>query len=58
MPILVKVSELKDSHTGKIRARSIAFAVAAEPVAAEAVSAGCAIALIGAELVELRERNT
>ncbi len=53
--IVLEVSELKDSHTGKMRARTIAMI--AESVAAELVSAS--IALIGAELVELlREHNT
>ena len=48
--IVLEVSELKDSHTGKMRARTIALT-------AELVSGS--IALIGAELVELlREHNT
>ena len=56
--IVLEVSELKDSHTGKIRARTIELA--AESVAAEVsevVSQG-SIVLIGAELEELWEYNT
>ncbi len=44
--------ELRDSHTEKIRARLLTIALAA---AAEVVSGS--IALIGAELVELKECN-
>ena len=53
--IVLEVSELKDSHTGKMRAHTIALT--AESVAAELVSGS--IALNGAELAGLlREHNT
>ena len=62
--IVAEVLELRDSHTEKIWAHAIAVAdevVAAEAAAAEAAAAEAvsgSIALIAAELVELRECNT